>query len=226
MQYLTFIPYIYDSKCLFLSEWMHPCSLIRRNKCASKRKFLFDTSIIILILHFGVMGASDITITEKMASYVPEERHYFDSTTNEYYTPGVNFNHGENYNLAIRSTIPINRLENDKGLFMYKSETQQTHITLPELQYETDAQREIRVPRDLAINSAKNPSYLTPKDSPSTVLTNRGESTSLVPYHHTTTYSSNSNLIYSVKGKILCFVTYSLRNRYRAKIRIAIKIQP
>ena len=214
MQYLTFIPYIYDSKCLFLSEWMHPCSLIRRNKCASKRKFLFDTSIIILILHFGVMGASDITITEKMASYVPEERHYFDSTTNEYYTPGVNFNHGENYNLAIRSTIPINRLENDKGLFMYKSETQQTHITLPELQYETDAQREIRVPRDLAINSAKNPSYLTPKDSPSTVLTNRGESTSLVPYHHTTTYSSNSNLIYSVKGKIICFVTYSLRNRY------------
>ena len=223
MQYLTFIPYIYDSKCLFLSEWMHPCSLIRRNKCASKRKFLFDTSIIILILHFGVMGASDITITEKMASYVPEERHYFDSTTNEYYTPGVNFNHGENYNLAIRSTIPINRLENDKGLFMYKSETQQTHITLPELQYETDAQREIRVPRDLAINSAKNPSYLTPKDSPSTVLTNRGESTSLVPYHHTTTYSSNSNLIYSVKGKIICFVTYSLRNRYRA---IVIKLQP
>ena len=212
MQYLTFIPYIYDSKCLFLSEWMHPCSLIRRNKCASKRKFLFDTSIIILILHFGVMGASDITITEKMVSYVSEERHYFDSTTNEYYTPGVNFNHGENYNLAIRSTIPINRLENDKGLFMYKSETQQTHISLPELQYETNAQREIRVPRDLAINSAKNPSYLTPKDSPSTVLTNRGESTSLVPYHHTTTYSSNSNLIYSVKGKILCFVTYSLRN--------------
>ena len=198
---------------------MHPCSLIRRNKCASKRKFLFDTSIIILILHFGVMGASDITITEKMASYVPEERHYFDSTTNEYYTPGVNFNHGENYNLAIRSTIPINRLENDKGLFMYKSETQQTHISLPELQYETDAQREIRVPRDLAINSAKNPSYLTPKDSPSTVLTNRGESTSLVPYHHTTTYSSNSNLIYSVKGKILCLVTYSLRNRYLVRNR-------
>ena len=158
------------------------------------------------------MGASDITITEKMASYVPEEQQYFDSATNEYYTPGENFHNDQNYNLAIRSTIPINRLENDKGLFMYKSETQQTHISLPELQYETDAQREIRVPRDLAINSAKNPSYLTPKDSPSTVLTNRRESTSLVPYHHSTTYSSNSNLIYSIKGKRFCFVTYSLRN--------------
>ena len=213
MQYLTVIPYIYDSKCLFLSGWMHPCSSFRRNKCASKRKLLFDTSIIILILHFGVMGASDITITEKMASFVPEEHHYFDSTTNEYYTQGENFNNGENYNLAIRSTIPIKRLENDKGLFMYKSETQQTHIILPESQYETDAQREIRVPRDLAINSAKNPSNLTPKESPSTVLTNRRESTSLVPYHHTTTYSSNSNLIYSIKGKPFCFVTYSLRNR-------------
>ena len=212
MQYLTFIPYIYDSKCLFLSGWMHPSSLFHQNKCASKRKFLFDTSIIILILHFGVMGASDITITEKMASYVPEEQQYFDSATNEYYTPGENFHNDQNYNLAIRSTIPINRLENDKGLFMYKSETQQTHISLPELQYETDAQREIRVPRDLAINSAKNPSYLTPKDSPSTVLTNRRESTSLVPYHHSTTYSSNSNLIYSIKGKRFCFVTYSLRN--------------
>lgn len=201
MQYLTFLQYIYDSKCC--SGWMmHPSSLFHRNKCASKRKFLFDTSIIILILHFGVMGASDITITEKMASFVPEEQHYFEgSTMNEYYTPGENFHNGENYNLAIRSTIPINRLENDKGLFMYKSETQQTHISLPELQYETNAQREIRVPRDLAINSAKNPSYLTPKDSPSTVLTNRGESTSLVPYHHTTTYSSNSNLIYSIKGR-------------------------
>ena len=201
MQYLKFIPYIYDSKCVFLSGWMHTYSLFRRNKCASERKFLFDTSIILLTLHFGVMGASDITISEKMAPYVPEEQHYFDSTTNKYYTQGVNFNNGEKYNLAIKSTIPINRLENDKELFMHKSETQQTHITLPELQYEIDAQREIRVPRDLAINSAKNPSYLTPKDSPSTVLTNQGESTSLVPYHHTTTYSSNSNLIYSIKGK-------------------------